>query len=547
MSKLANITVLRYLHDKLVYPFYLLRNKKIFSNLRKSVKIDNKIVLFLTVRTFVANPQTYLEATLAHALEASGLRVLMLYCDSVLCSCDADTHIDLKKRRILCNRCKNNRKQLIESLCLEYCSYRQFLTKDILKKIDDLLNSTSHGIEDLRNLTLYGVNVGEHAVTSVVRYFLTHSFNDNDPRHLKVFKEKLYTACASVELANQLYAAYGSKIGHVIMVHGVYSTWGPFYDYFKSRGIDSVIYSLGIIHPGSMAFHRNGREWERFYPDTWKKLKLRDLTSEELKDVDDYINNRFFNNLGIDLMLYNQVATGEKKKVLDNLNRKTYSNRYVFYTHMIWDSVLENQSRAFNGFIDMFNKTVEYFLRNPQKQLVIKVHPAELVWEKGSYSMLDYIRDNFPELTDNIYVLPPSTPVSSYEILNKETVGLTYVGSIGYELSAIGVPVLVGGSIHYQNEGGVGVGIESLAHYYALLDDPKEAFEISRKNIGLAKKWCYYFYYMLHFDFPVSASDCYAKIDWKQMGKLRTMLADKESSLNKICRKIKEKTDIVND
>lgn len=546
MSRLSNIALLRYLHDKVMDPIYFRRNKRVFSNLPKQDNRNSKIVLFLTVRTFVGSPQTYLEATIAHALEAAGLRVLMLYCDNVLNSCDADTHADLKNCQVLCGRCKKHRKHLIESLCLEFCSYREYLTSDCLKQIKDLVYSSQKGIKELRNLMLHGVNVGEKAATSVVRYFLTHSFDDGNPEHLKIFKDKLYNACVSVELAYKLHSRYGSKIEHVIMVHGVYATWGAFYDYYKLRNIDSVVYSLGIIHPGSMAFLRNGREWEMFYPDTWKKLQNRDLTSEELKKVDEYINNRLFNNPGIDLKLYSQVATGEKKKVLDYLNRKPYKNRYVFYTHMIWDSVLENQSATFNGFADMFNKTVEYFLKHTDKQLIIKIHPAELVWEKGSYSMLEYIKEHFPKLTDNIYILPPSTPVNAYEIVNEQTIGLTYMGSIGYELSAIGVPVLVGGFIHYQSEGGVGVSIDSLDQYYTLLDDPRMAFEMTKKNLNLAKKWNYYFYYMLHFDLPMIASDRYGKIDWVKMKSLRSMLIDKESSLSRICRKIKDKTDIVN-
>jgi len=546
MNKLSNISLLRYLHDNVMYPIYLHRNKQIFSNLSKQDNKNSKIVLFLTVRTLVGNPQTYLEATIAHALEAAGLRVLMLYCDNVLTSCDADTYADLKKRHMLCNRCKRYRKRLIESLSLEFCSYREFMTPDCLKQISESVYSGQKDVEELRNMKLHGVKVGEHAVSSVIRYFLTHSFDDKNSEHIKIFKSKLYNACLSVELAHKLYIRYGLKIEHIIMVHGAYATWGAFYEYFKLRNIDSIIYSLGIIHPGSISFLRNGREWEMFYPDTWRKLQNRDLTSEELKKVDEYINNRFFKNMGIDLKLYSQVATGEKKKVMDQLNHKYYKNRYVFYTHTIWDLVSENQSVVFNGFADMFDKTVEYFLKHTDKQLIIKIHPAELIWEKGSYSMLEYIKEHFPKLTDNIYILPPSTPVNAYEIVDEKTVGLTYIGSIGYELSAIGVPVLVGGIVHYQSEGGVGVPVESLEYYYALLNDPSVTFEIAKKNLNLAKKWCYFFYYMLHFDIPTYTSDRYAKVDWSKMKNLNSMLINKESSLSRICKKIKDKVDIIN-
>jgi len=132
-------------------------------------------------------------------------------------------------------------------------------------------------------------------------------------------------------------------------------------------------------------------------------LKEPHLTVEENETVDKYINNRFINKHGVDLKIYSQVATGQKKQVLEHLNHKPYKNRYVFHTHTIWDSVLENRSAAFDGFVDMFNKTVAYFLRHTDKQLVITIHPFELAWEEGSYSMLDYINTHFPNLSDNIY------------------------------------------------------------------------------------------------------------------------------------------------
>ncbi|MFA5039020.1 MAG: hypothetical protein WC732_05005 [Candidatus Omnitrophota bacterium] len=545
MKKLAQIGLFRFLHDRIVYPSYIGRNKRIFSRIKKPELKNSKIALFLTVRTLVKNPQTYLESTVAHALEASGLRVLMLYCDNVLDSCDAETHATLKTRKILCGRCKSHRKALIRSLGLEYCSYGGFLTHRRMEDIRKAVYS-SRDFQGLKNMKWHGVAVAEHAMASVIRYFLTHSFDENNPEQVEIFKAKLTQACLSAELAHRIYETYGGQIAHILTVHGVYATWGPFYDYFRARNVDSIIYSLGIIHPGSIAFHRNGHEWDMFYPKSWEQLKTRDLTPQESGKVDDYINRRFFKNLGIDLQLYGEVAAGKKKEVLAGLDKKSYPYRFIFYTHMIWDSVLEKQSAAFKGFADMFDRTMEYFLKHTDKQLIIKIHPAELVWEKGSYSMMDYIKAHFPRLTENIVILPPSTPVTSYEIVNKQTIGLTYVGSVGYELSAIGVPVLVGGFIHYLNEGGVGVGINSLEQYYALLDDPTPAFQAARDNREMAKKWCYYFYYMLHFDFPFYAKDRYAKVDWEQIKKLPSTLEDPHSSLRRMGEKIRNHEDIVN-
>lgn len=537
-------SIIRGLFDYVKYNYWIRRNRKIFANILKPVtpKYSGRII-FLTVRTLVASPITYLDAFIAHGFKKLGFEVDMLVCDNVLSSCDADTYFDVKHRAELCSRCRKFRSKLIDSLNLNYRSFKEYISCEKIVKIKEDIYSKSPN--DLVNTTLYGVKVAEHARSSTVRYFLIDHVDLNKEDHKKVFLQKLLDAIIVVEVANAVFEKYGKEIKHAITVHGVYSTWGPFYDYFKMKGIDTLIYSKGTIRYQSVSFLRYGREWETFYPETWKSLQKRPLAEEEEKKLETYIDGRFKKKMGADLQLYEDFSKGSHSDELRKINAYNYKYRYIIFTHLVWDSCLENQSPAFSDSVEMLDMTIEYFLKHKDKQLIIKIHPAEIVWEEGSSSMIQHISQKYPNFTENIVVLPPNTKVSPYEVVNDKTVGITYIGTVGYELSALGVPVIIGGHIHYNAEGGLGCLVKSKQEYIGYLEDPSSLFPIAKSKIEQAKKWCYYFAYLVNFDFPIYSKTVWAAIDWSSLKNINAWLDDDGSSIMRVCNKIAKHEDVV--
>jgi hypothetical protein len=65
--------------------------------------------------------------------------------------------------------------------------------------------------------------------------------------------------------------------------------------------------------------------------------------------------------------------------------------------------------------VDWVLRTVEYFSARPDLQLLIRVHPAEKSGDIPSRQpVLDEIRQRFPVIPPNVFVIPPESRVSTY-------------------------------------------------------------------------------------------------------------------------------------
>ena len=70
--------------------------------------------------------------------------------------------------------------------------------------------------------------------------------------------------------------------------------------------------------------------------------------------------------------------------------------------------------------IEWMQKTIEFFINNPELQLVVRVHPAEIRGTLPSNQrMCDEINSLFPDLPSNIFIIPPDSDVSTYAVMSK--------------------------------------------------------------------------------------------------------------------------------
>jgi hypothetical protein len=56
--------------------------------------------------------------------------------------------------------------------------------------------------------------------------------------------------------------------------------------------------------------------------------------------------------------------------------------------------------------VDWVMQTIEWFIRHPEKQLIVKVHPAEVVIGTNQ-PFVKEIERLYPNLPSNIRVIPP--------------------------------------------------------------------------------------------------------------------------------------------
>lgn len=100
--------------------------------------------------------------------------------------------------------------------------------------------------------------------------------------------------------------------------------------------------------------------------------------------------------------------------------------------------------RVFLDNIDWIRETVEIFKRNPEKILVIRIHPREFANKreglnsKEGSAIVNYLQDM--ELPNNIIVNVPKDEISLYDLANITEMLINSTSTVGLEFAALGIP-----------------------------------------------------------------------------------------------------------
>ncbi|MDD5145727.1 MAG: hypothetical protein PHF44_02710 [Candidatus Pacebacteria bacterium] len=526
--------------------FWITRARIIFSKIKRIAKQEalpknSHKVLILAIRSIPTTNLVYFDAVFGHAFKKLGCAVKMLYCDGFLNSCDANTVFYNQKPQ--CFVCKTLGPQVRNSLGLDCIFYRQYVSDSDIKDIKEKVAKLNTA--EMLNYEYLGVNVGIHAQSSAVRYFLFGSLNLDNPKEVEMLKEKLILAMIATKVASNIVEK--EKPDRLFLLHGVYSTWAPFLDYFRKEGIDTIVYMNMSQRIGNFLFRRNNRANDIMdVKDKWLDFSRIPLTAREEEKVDSYFKQRLLGITPDQGMYAKNFDNTDKEKSLQKLAPENkYSRRYVLYANVAWDCAIEGQiSNIFKDVFSWIDTTIEFFKKNKNYQLIIKSHPAELIWEGSSKTMADYIFEKHGSLPDNITILKPDAPFSAYNLVTSDTVGLVFNGTAGLELAVLGMPVLVVADVvHYKNAGVV-YQISTPKEYLDLLENPGPAISFAKENIKLAKKYAYFFLFKSMIRIPFYREDQWSVIDWRALSDPKKLL-DREGYIMQICKKIVNGEDII--
>lgn len=525
--------------DKLAFYFYglfwILRAKFVFKNVSANKNIDKKI-LILAIRAIPSTNLVYFDAIFAQAFRLLGCDVKMLYCDGFMDSCDADTAFRNQKAQcFVCNKCGKSVKKTmaVDDLSISYKDYiSDSEVSEIKKEVGKLSN------EELLNYNYLGVDVSSHAKASAARYFLYGKIDLS--KDSPVLREKLVYSMIAAKIAQNVINKENPDT--IIMLHGIYSTWGPFLSYFRLKGRETYVYDNKLSRFGNFTFFHNCEAFKTF-GQSWADFK--DLSKEEESEINAYLNERFKGKVGEYLMYKGDFEDPERTKILKSLFRDNYKRRYVLFPNVGWDGSIKGDiSNIFDDMFDWVDKTVEFFKEHKDYQLIIKSHPAELIFvsQGKNKSIAEYIIERHSPLPSNITILMPDTPLKAYDLIGPDIVSITYDGTIGLELGTLGLPAIVVSETHYGTAG-VAKKIETKEDYFNLIENPNELIEFAKKNINLAKKYAYFYFFKSMVRVPFYRNDRWSTIDWSKINK---ELFKEDSNLIKICRRIINNQDVIN-
>jgi hypothetical protein len=171
-------------------------------------------------------------------------------------------------------------------------------------------------------------------------------------------------------------------------------------------------------------------------------------------------------------------------------------------TNVLGDSLTLGRQVFSKTMAEWVEETVRYFAKREDVQLVIRVHPGEVLTH--GTSMVTVIRAALEDIPAHIHLIEPDEKINTYDILDITDLGLVYSTTVGLEMAMRGIPVIIAGQTHYRQRGFTS-DPDSWEMYYAMLDEKLgdlESAQLTQAQVELAWRYAYLFFFEFSKPFP---------------------------------------------
>ncbi len=171
--------------------------------------------------------------------------------------------------------------------------------------------------------------------------------------------------------------------------------------------------------------------------------------------------------------------------------------------NVLGDSLTLGRDIFASSMTEWITKTVQYFAKRTDIQLVIRVHPGEKLVPQAK-SMGTVVRAALPEVPSHIHIISALDKVNTYDLIEIADVGLAYTTTVGLETAMNGRPVISCGQTHYRRRG-ITLDPNTWDEYYAALEnvlDDIPAHQLNESQIEFAWNYAYRFFFEYPRPFP---------------------------------------------
>jgi len=481
----------------------------------------DKRVIFNLVRAETFRPLLF-ESALAIKLSNLGANAKVLYDDGMLKHHDTIGDRDiLSQKDILL---KSKMKGLLLNNLPFYVKYSELITK---QEVENASIIALKMIES-NNFVYKNIDLKPYIVSSVTRFFRSApELIKYELPYEKALKESTENAIISVIVASNVERILKPDI--IVTSHGIYTTWGPFYEYFKRKGKRVITYDFGGYKNNGVLFSQQGLVPNRcddgFFK-YWNGKNKENIGYIE-KTVSSLMNKRFTNSFPDQesFMAFtnsNEVLPLSVKIALQN-NKKLFA----LFPNVEWDNSLTKADGIFNSSTQWIIETIKFFEKQEDKVLVIRAHPAEATSMKTSkgvkYLIESTLHRNVRSIRNLIFI-DSDYQLSSYLLFRYIKAGIVYNGTIGLEMMYKNIPVLIAGKAPYSKRGFT-VDFDSKEEYFKYIDKTGEILLYQQNHRNLLIKFLY-FYFVIN-EIPISFFDEKKKGVLKDKLSLKDIIADK--------------------
>ena len=287
-----------------------------------------------------------------------------------------------------------------------------------------------------------------------------------------------------------------------IIPNGSILEFGVVYRVARSLGIPVVTYELGEQRQ-RMWLGKDVEVMRQQTDDLWSARGGHALSATQLDQVRQLFAARqkasLWENFARRLQDVPSIG-GQQLRAALNLDQRPI---VLLATNVIGDSLTLGRQVFSESMTEWLKRTVQYFTGRTEVQLVVRIHPGELI-TKGP-SVADVVGEALPEgLPAHIHLVPAAATVNTYDIVEIADLGLVYTTTVGLEMAMSGVPVIVIGQTHYRGKGFT-LDPNSWESYFDLLDrvlSAPDKYRLSKIQVERAWEYAYRFFFEYPFPFP---------------------------------------------
>jgi len=449
-----------------------------------------------------------LDSSLAAALTLRGAQVDTLMCDRVLDACfnckftrmtTSQNFANDKWRDIdtMCARCDRNSHVFSPNITtpLQYSDYTDPEDQSL---IAEFIRVTK--LIDLRSAVFNGVNVGEHAFAGVARYFAT-----GEPAKEESFdvaaRKFLSAACQTALIMRRVIEKRKPDV--VVLHHAIYVPQGVICEVAQKAGVRVVSWTPSY-RAGTFIFAHGDTYHRTMLSDDSDSWKYREMNLEQRLELVTYLKSR--ETAKNDWIWFNSDNADLPSEVTRLRSGGSFDYVVSVFPNVYWDAQIHFSNLVFTGLMDWIRETIELAKRRPRHAFVIRAHPAEVTGMMPSrHRLIDAIKDEYPNLPSNVFLIASENPTSSYKLAEFADVVVVYGSKLSIELAALGKPVVVCGDAWARGRGFT-FDVESRTDYLDAIERALQSNSTAGNSsrVDLAQRFAYHFFFRRMIPFEIA-------------------------------------------
>jgi len=439
------------------------------------------------------------ESALAASLVMRGVESDVLLCDHALPGCVLSEYQYVKEANIkkfiaegpagvgLCEGCFSCADRMFNDMGINVHYYSKLVSAE--KKDKALKISQNVLYEDIKKYKYKDYEIGEHAMSGALR-FLCIGDLDGQNHAEEILRSYFHASLLTMYATEALINKYNYEC--IVFFHGIYVPHGIIGEVARKNNVRVVNWNTAYRQKRFIFTHNDTYHQTLQYEpvENWENIEWNDELEGQIMS---YLESRESGSR--DWQQFNENANPSLDEAIKEIGIDFSKPTIGLLPNVVWDAQLHYKSNSFKNLIEWTIQTIEYFVKRPDLQLLLRIHPAEIKrYSKSRQPLSTEIENAFSELPSNIFIVPADSKVSTYTIMDECDSVLIYGTKTGVELTSRGIPVVVAGEAWIRNKGFT-YDATTPDEYFKILDTLPLINRMDENKVSRARKFAYHFFY----------------------------------------------------